>query len=121
MQILLIERDLIFISRAVNNAGFVLGVDRVGNIDEDEIESMFNVNVLGLISLTQLLVRGEYHSPTSYTSGTKLCLQTSNPGIPVISSISDQWLDASHMSGAVFTAPLSTPSGPLLGPFFASL
>ena len=42
----------------MNNAGFVLGVDRVGTINDDEIESMFQVNVLGLISLTQILVRG---------------------------------------------------------------
>ena len=44
----------------VNNAGFVLGVDRVGNISEEEVDSMFQVNVLGLITLTQILVRGVF-------------------------------------------------------------
>ncbi|EAU88557.1 short-chain dehydrogenase [Coprinopsis cinerea okayama7 len=41
----------------VNNAGFVLGVDHVGNIAEEEVQKMFETNVFGLISLTQLLVR----------------------------------------------------------------
>lgn len=42
----------------MNNAGFVLGVDRVGDIAETDVEAMFNTNVLGLISVTQLLVKG---------------------------------------------------------------
>ena len=42
----------------VNNAGYVLGVERVGAIKEDDIEGMFNLNVLGLISMTQLLING---------------------------------------------------------------
>lgn len=44
---------------AVNNAGFVLGIDRVGAISDSDVESMFNTNVLGLISVTQLFVKGE--------------------------------------------------------------
>lgn len=43
----------------MNNAGFVLGVDRVGNIDDNEIDAMISTNVVGLISVTQLLVKGE--------------------------------------------------------------
>ena len=43
----------------VNNAGFVLGVDRVGNIDDNEIDAMIATNVVGLISVSQLLVKGE--------------------------------------------------------------
>jgi len=43
----------------VNNAGFVLGVDRVGSIDDNEIDAMIATNVVGLISVTQLLVKGE--------------------------------------------------------------
>lgn len=43
----------------VNNAGFVLGVDKVGNIDDNEIDAMISTNVVGLISVTQLLVKGE--------------------------------------------------------------
>jgi len=43
----------------VNNAGFVLGVDKVGNIDDSEIDAMISTNIVGLISVTQLLVKGE--------------------------------------------------------------
>lgn len=45
---------------SVNNAGFVLGLDRVGSINDEEIEAMFSTNVFGLISMTQLLVKGKY-------------------------------------------------------------
>jgi len=48
--------DLTF--QAVNNAGFVKGVEHVGSINESDIEAMFATNVLGLISITQLLVKG---------------------------------------------------------------
>jgi len=41
----------------VNNAGFVHGVERVGDIADADIESMFATNVLGLISVTQLFVK----------------------------------------------------------------
>jgi 3-hydroxy acid dehydrogenase/malonic semialdehyde reductase len=43
---------------AVNNAGGAHGTDRVGDIQESDIDTMFATNVLGLISLTQLLVKG---------------------------------------------------------------
>lgn len=43
----------------VNNAGYVLGVERVGEIADADIESMFATNVLGLISMTQLLIKGD--------------------------------------------------------------
>lgn len=52
-----VPEELRTVDVLVNNAGFVLGVDKVGTINEDDIESMFSVNVFGLISLTQLLVR----------------------------------------------------------------
>ena len=42
----------------MNNAGFVLGVERVGEISAADYESMFQVNVFGLIAVTQLLVNG---------------------------------------------------------------
>ena len=45
----------------MNNAGFVLGVDRVGNIDDNEIDAMIATNVVGLISVSQLLVKGEIY------------------------------------------------------------
>lgn len=44
----------------VNNAGFVLGVEKIGDIADADVEGMFAVNVLGLISVTQLLVKREF-------------------------------------------------------------
>ncbi|KAJ6630783.1 hypothetical protein B0H10DRAFT_1982992 [Mycena sp. CBHHK59/15] len=41
----------------VNNAGYVVGREHVGEISDSVIEGMFATNVLGLISMTQLLVR----------------------------------------------------------------
>jgi len=47
---------------SVNNAGYVLGVEHVGDIKDADIEGMFATNVLGLISVTQLLVRRAFPS-----------------------------------------------------------
>jgi 3-hydroxy acid dehydrogenase/malonic semialdehyde reductase len=44
----------------VNNAGYVLGVEHVGNIAEADIEGMFATNVFGLIAMTQLLIKGDF-------------------------------------------------------------
>ncbi|CAL1704784.1 unnamed protein product [Somion occarium] len=41
----------------VNNAGFVLGTEKIGDISEDDMENMFRVNVFGLISVTQLFIK----------------------------------------------------------------
>ncbi|KAL8279224.1 hypothetical protein RQP46_008480 [Phenoliferia psychrophenolica] len=41
----------------VNNAGMVLGKEQVGDISESDVVTMFNTNVIGLISLTQIFVR----------------------------------------------------------------
>lgn len=41
----------------VNNAGGVRGVEKVGDIAQQDIETMFNTNVLGLIALTQVVVK----------------------------------------------------------------
>lgn len=46
-----------------DNAGMVLGTDHVGQIAEEDVEQMFDTNVLGLISLTQLFVNSESSSP----------------------------------------------------------
>jgi len=43
---------------AVNNAGGAHGLDRVGDIQDSDIDAMFSTNVLGLIFLTQLLIKG---------------------------------------------------------------
>jgi 3-hydroxy acid dehydrogenase/malonic semialdehyde reductase len=51
--------ELIYtIFQKVNNAGYVLGVEHVGDISDKDIEGMFATNVFGLISMTQLLVKG---------------------------------------------------------------
>jgi 3-hydroxy acid dehydrogenase/malonic semialdehyde reductase len=44
----------------VNNAGFVLGVERVGDIKPEDVEAMFATNVMGLISVTQALIGRTY-------------------------------------------------------------
>lgn len=41
----------------VNNAGFVYGLDKVGDLADADIDAMFGTNVFGLISMTQLLLR----------------------------------------------------------------
>ena len=53
------EQGGVLIVGAVNNAGFVLGVDKIGDIKDTEYEAMFRVNVFGLIAMTQLLVKGK--------------------------------------------------------------
>jgi len=53
-----VPQDLHAVDILVNNAGFVLGTERVGEINESEIESMFATNVFGLISMTQLVLKG---------------------------------------------------------------
>ena len=50
------------ISPTVNNAGFVHGLDKVGDIAQADIDGMFATNVFGLISMTQLLVKGRLYA-----------------------------------------------------------
>jgi len=52
-----VPQELRDVDILVNNAGGAHGVDRVGDIQESDIDTMFGTNVLGLISLTQLLVK----------------------------------------------------------------
>jgi len=40
----------------VNNAGYVLGTERIGQISSDDMEGMFNTNVFGLINMTQVFI-----------------------------------------------------------------
>lgn len=42
----------------MNNAGLVFGKEEVGAISESDIDTMFQTNVLGLITITQLFVNG---------------------------------------------------------------
>ncbi|KXN82098.1 hypothetical protein AN958_03256 [Leucoagaricus sp. SymC.cos] len=52
-----VPSDLRDVDILINNAGYVLGTEHVGDIKDADIEGMFATNVLGLISVTQLLVR----------------------------------------------------------------
>jgi len=52
-----VPQDLRDVDILVNNAGYVLGVEHVGDIADADIEGMFATNVLGLVSMTQLLVK----------------------------------------------------------------
>lgn len=66
----------------VNNAGYVVGREHVGDIDEAVVEGMFATNVLGLIAMTQLLVRGAFSarahaSKSNYTQ----TLKPKSPGM----------------------------------------
>lgn len=42
----------------VNNAGKALGQEKVGDIESIDIETVFNTNVLGLMSMTQHVIKG---------------------------------------------------------------
>ncbi|ONH67053.1 NADP-dependent L-serine/L-allo-threonine dehydrogenase YdfG [Cyberlindnera fabianii] len=42
----------------VNNAGLAQGLDKVGEIDETDINTMFDTNVLGMIKVTQSVLPG---------------------------------------------------------------
>ncbi|KAB5588698.1 hypothetical protein CTheo_7853 [Ceratobasidium theobromae] len=53
-----VPQELQDVDIVVNNAGFVLGVERVGDINPDDIEAMFATNVFGLIAVTQALIKG---------------------------------------------------------------
>jgi len=41
----------------VNNAGLVLGVDKVGDISLDEVDIMIDTNVKGLIQVSQMFIK----------------------------------------------------------------
>jgi len=51
-----IPDDLKSIDVLVNNAGYVLGTERIGQISSDDMEGMFNTNVFGLINMTQAFI-----------------------------------------------------------------
>lgn len=51
--------DLVLCSARTDNAGMVLGTDHVGQIAEEDVQQMFETNVLGLISLTQAFVNSK--------------------------------------------------------------
>ncbi|KAM0753004.1 NAD(P)-binding protein [Meredithblackwellia eburnea MCA 4105] len=52
----LIPDNLKKVDVLVNNAGMVLGREQVGDIKESDVDTMFETNVLGLITLTQIFV-----------------------------------------------------------------
>ena len=51
-------QDRLYEPFTVNNAGYVLGTERVGQISSDDMEGMFNTNVFGLINMTQAFING---------------------------------------------------------------
>ncbi|CAH7684973.1 hypothetical protein BY996DRAFT_4574527 [Phakopsora pachyrhizi] len=53
-----IPKDFKSIDILVNNAGLVYGMDHVGDLNMDEVETMINTNVLGLIRITNMIVKG---------------------------------------------------------------
>lgn len=70
-----IPKEFAEIDVLVNNAGMVLGNEKVGEIKQSDIHTMFNTNVMGLITLTQAILpgmksRGPSKSSTSGTGGT---------------------------------------------------
>lgn len=48
-----IPEDFKDIDILINNSGKALGVDKIGNIKQEDITGMFDVNVLGMISVAQ--------------------------------------------------------------------
>ncbi|KAG8821489.1 hypothetical protein FRC17_009801 [Serendipita sp. 399] len=52
-----VPQELREVDILINNAGFVKGVEKVGEIADQDIDDMFATNVIGLIDLTQLFVR----------------------------------------------------------------
>ena len=51
-----LPQDFASIDILVNNAGKALGKEKVGDIDEADIQDMFQTNVLGLITVTQAVL-----------------------------------------------------------------
>ena len=51
-----LPKDFQEIDVLVNNAGLVKGVDKAGDIKEDDINVMFDTNVTGLINMTQAVL-----------------------------------------------------------------
>lgn len=51
-----LPKDFATIDVLVNNAGKALGLDQIGTIDSKDVKEMFDVNVLGMIQLTQIVV-----------------------------------------------------------------
>ncbi|CCD27291.1 oxidoreductase NDAI_0K01000 [Naumovozyma dairenensis CBS 421] len=49
----------------VNNAGKALGSDLVGNIDVNDIKGMMDTNVLGLINITQVVLKNVFQKKNS--------------------------------------------------------
>jgi 3-hydroxy acid dehydrogenase / malonic semialdehyde reductase len=54
----ILPRAVLASDSTVNNAGYVLGTERIGNISPADTEGMFNTNVFGLINVTQKFING---------------------------------------------------------------
>lgn len=42
----------------VNNAGKALGLEKIGDIDPEDIKTMFDTNVIGMVEITQIVLKG---------------------------------------------------------------
>lgn len=51
-----LPKDFADVDILINNAGLVKGLENVGDVSQSDIETMFNTNVLGLITLTQAIL-----------------------------------------------------------------
>ncbi|KDE09354.1 short-chain dehydrogenase [Microbotryum lychnidis-dioicae p1A1 Lamole] len=61
-----IPKKLRLVDVLVNNAGLVHGTEKIGDILDDDIDTMIDTNVRGLITLTQIMVKEmKSRSPTS--------------------------------------------------------
>ena len=143
-----LPKELAKVDILVNNAGLVYGKDQVGEIDEEEIVKMFSAsralsgtrrdeltdpalpdtNVIGLISLTQIFVRGVSYMLTSCSAitdpraTTEFKKQHSGQSVLpersagreltafTVSSCSDRLLARSLTQVEQFTRPLVGPS-----------
>ena len=93
-------------SLIVNNAGYVVGVDRVGDLSLENMENMFATNVFGLIALTQLFIKGAFSAWPDFIL--LIALQISRQGRQVMSLTSAPLLEESLMLEVVFIVRPST-------------
>ena len=90
----------------VNNAGYVVGVDRVGDLSLENMENMFATNVFGLIALTQVFVKGAFSAQPDFVL--LITFQISRQGRQVILLTSVPSLEESLMLEVVSIARPST-------------
>lgn len=92
----LIPEELKAVDLLVNNAGLVKGVEKVGEVAQDDIEVIINTNVLGLIGMTQVRAGG---NPAVKVEAVKVEGDVGSPAERTCSLTSDSpFPDAPHSS-----------------------